>query len=205
MLNYFYKKHKETLNEISKQKSDIECNDGVCTRSLSIPSVVYNNWYSNICKTTNIDKRESIQRKFSVLCSRLFENKEDYYLSHGSVKESIVRDKINHLYISYEQLDHTKVKQQYKDAFIIFRRHMQHNDKLRLVVDVRNLSMYLVAKYLLHTSYDDHIIGYLLMETIEKPIHSVEIYTKSKLLKLFISKIINVSSIRSQTEQFKIY
>ena len=205
MLTYFYKKQNEALYAISKQKKEIECNDGVCTHSLSIPSGVYNNWYSNMCKVTNIDKRESVQRKFSVLCSRLFENKEDYYLSHGSVKESIVRDKINHLYISYEQLDHKKVKQQYKDAFIIFRKHMQHNDKLRLVVDVSNVSMYLVAIYLLHTSYDDHILGYLLMETIEKPVHSVEIYTKSKLVKLFIRKIINLSSIKSQTEQFKIY
>ena len=205
MLRYFYKKHKEALNTISKQKSEIECNDGICNHSRSIPTGVYNNWYSNMCKVTTNDKRESVQRKFSVLCSRLFENKEDYYLSYGNAEESIVRDRNNHLYISYEQLDHKKVKQQYKDAFIVFRKHMRRNDKLSIIVDTRNLTMYLIAKYLFHTSYDDHIIGYLLMETIEKPLHSVEIYTKNNLIKLLISKIINVSSIKSQTEIFKIY
>lgn len=205
MLKHFYKNHKEALNTISEQKNDIECNNGICKRSLSIPDGVYNNWYSNMQSITETDNQEAIQRKFSVLCSRLFENKEDYYLSHGSAEESIVRDRGNHLYISYENIDHKKVKQQFKDAFIVFRKHMQHTDKLSLIVDTRTLTMYATAKYLINTSYTDHILGYLLMETLEKPIYSIEIYSTNMLVKSCIRKIINASSITYKTEHFIIH
>lgn len=195
-MDIFLARHTKSIEKLEKLKSTIECTGAVCKRVPLIPQSDYDEWLEVVKKSGDFKEDHElrlVQQRFNVLCNKLFTNRGDYLVYKSNKNDNdFATINNNTIHIAIDKLSPQKIDVQLKHAYFLAR-DLKHMDNPHVELDSRNFTFRMIWDFYNNTTLDQHLIAYLLSETIEKT-PSINVITSNQaqlLLWKFVSKVID--------------